>query len=388
MKVLVCLSRFPYPLNKGDKLRAFYQIKELAKEHEVYLFCFNRTKVSQSDLEILKQYCKEIHIEKLFLVSQCFSLFKSFFTSLPLQVAFFTTKKAKRSFFLFSKKVKADVSYFQFVRTAEYAKQINGKCVLDFQDCLSVNMERRAMKSNRLFKNIFLYEARKLRNYEDTMFDCFNATTIITDIDRDLLSSDRKIEVNIIENGVGDSFLNYTQKKDKKFDVIFSGNMSYAPNVDAARFLINEIMPMVWAKFPETKVVLAGSNPTNYIKSLACDRVVVTGWVDDMKEYYAQSRIFIAPMRIGTGLQNKLLEAMALSLPCITTPLANSALKSLPDKEILVASEASLLAENIVKLLTDEMLYGSIAANGHKFVEENYNWQYSTEKLIKIFQTC
>lgn len=388
MKVLVCLSRFPYPLNKGDKLRAFYQIKELAKEHEVYLFCFNRTKVSQSDLEILKQYCKEIHIEKLSLVSQCFSLFKSFFTSLPLQVAFFTTKKAKRSFLLFSKKVKADVSYFQFVRTAEYAKQINGKCVLDFQDCLSVNMERRAMKSNRLFKNIFLYEARKLRNYEDTMFDRFNATTIITDIDRDLLSSDRKNEVNIIENGVGDSFLNYTQKKDKKFDVIFSGNMSYAPNVDAARFLINEIMPMVWAKFPDTKVVLAGSNPTNYIKSLACDRAVVTGWVDDMKEYYAQSRIFIAPMRIGTGLQNKLLEAMALSLPCITTPLANSALKSLPDKEILVASEASLLAENIVKLLTDEMLYETLATNGHKFVEENYNWQHSTEKLIKIFQTC
>lgn len=388
MKVLVCLSRFPYPLNKGDKLRAFYQIKELAKEHEVYLFCFNRTKVSQSDLEILKQYCKEIHIEKLFLVSQCFSLFKSFFTSLPLQVAFFTTKKVKRSFFLFSKKVKADVSYFQFVRTAEYAKQINGKCVLDFQDCLSVNMERRAMKSNRLFKNIFLYEARKLRNYEDTMFDCFNATTIITDIDRDLLSSDRKNEVNIIENGVGDSFLNYTQKKEKKFDVIFSGNMSYAPNVDAARFLINEIMPVVWAKFPETKVVLAGSNPTNYIKSLACDRVVITGWVDDMKEYYVQSRIFIAPMRIGTGLQNKLLEAMALSLPCITTPLANSALKSLPDKEILVASDANLLAENIVKLLTDEVLYESIAANGHKFVEENYNWQHSTEKLVKIFQTC
>lgn len=388
MKVLVCLSRFPYPLNKGDKLRAFYQIKELAKEHEVYLFCFNRTKVSQSDLEILKQYCKEIHIEKLSLVSQCFSLFKSFFTSLPLQVAFFTTKKAKRSFFLFSKKVKADVSYFQFVRTAEYAKQINGKCVLDFQDCLSVNMERRAMKSNRLFKNIFLYEARKLRNYEDTMFDCFSATTIITDIDRDLLSSDRKNEVNIIENGVGDSFLNYTQKKEKKFDVIFSGNMSYAPNVDAARFLINEIMPMVWTKFPETKVVLAGSNPTNYIKSLACDRVVVTGWVDDMKEYYAQGRIFIAPMRIGTGLQNKLLEAMALSLPCITTPLANSALKSLQDKEILVTSEASLLAENIVKLLTDEVLYETLAANGHKFVEENYNWQHSTEKLIKIFQTC
>lgn len=388
MKVLVCLSRFPYPLNKGDKLRAFYQIKELAKEHEVYLFCFNRKKVSQSDLEILKQYCKEIHIEKLSLVSQCFSLLKSFFTSLPLQVAFFTTKKAKRSFFLFSKKVKADVSYFQFVRTAEYAKQINGKRVLDFQDCLSVNMERRAMKSNRLFKNIFLYEARKLRNYEDTMFDCFNATTIITDIDRDLLSSDRKNEVNIIENGVGDSFLNYTQKKEKKFDVIFSGNMSYAPNVDAARFLINEIMPVVWAKFPETKVVLAGSNPTNYIKSLACDRVVVTGWVDDMKEYYAQSRIFIAPMRIGTGLQNKLLEAMALSLPCITTPLANSALKSLQDKEILVASDANLLAENIVKLLTDEVLYESIAANGHKFVEENYNWQHSTEKLVKIFQTC
>lgn len=389
MKVLVCLSRFPYPLNKGDKLRAFYQIKELAKEHEIYLFCFSRVKVSQNDLERLKQYCKEIHIEKLNLFSQCFSLFKSFFTSLPLQVAFFTTNRAKRNFLSFEKKVKADVAYSQFVRTAEYAKQIEDcKKVLDFQDCLSVNMERRAKKSKRFVKRIFLYEAKKLRNYENTMFHCFNATTIITDIDRDLLSSARKKEVNIIENGVSESFLNYTQKKEKIFDVIFSGNMSYAPNVDAVRFLANEIMPNVWEKLPDVRLVLAGSNPTNYIKSLECDRIIVTGWVDDMKEYYAQSKIFIAPMRIGTGLQNKLLEAMALSLPCITTPLANSALKSVPNKEILVASDAKLLAEGIVNLLTDESLCKTIAINGHKFVEENYNWHHSTEKLIKIFQNC
>ena len=99
--------------------------------------------------------------------------------------------------------------------------------------------------------------------------------------------------------------------------------MGYAPNVNAVEFLAYEIMPKVWEKLPNAKLYIAGAQPDPKVKKVACDNIIVSGWIDDMRDAYAQSRIFIAPMRIGTGLQNKLLEAMSMKIPCITTALAN-----------------------------------------------------------------
>lgn len=386
MKILATFCRFPYPLDKGDKLRAFYQIKELSKENDVYLFCFSSHHPKQEHIQILEKYCKQIHIERLSLLAQFVSLFCSFFNKLPFQVALFSTIKAKRSFKSFFFKVNPDVSYFQFVRMGELAKVISGKKVLDFQDCLSKNMERRKANAGFLKRIIFSIEAKRLQRYEDTMFNLFDATTIITDTDRQLINSEHRNDIQIIENGVGDSFLLYDRKFDKEYDVIFSGNMSYSPNVMAARFLVKDIMPLVWEKIPKCKVVLAGSSPSKEVVELKNEKVFVTGWVEDMKEYYAKSRVFIAPMQIGTGLQNKLLEAMAIGLPCITTSLANKALKSKPNEEILVTDDKQNLANYTIELLSDQELRNKISLNGNSFVKANYSWQTSVKKLYDLLR--
>lgn len=386
MKILATFCRFPYPLDKGDKLRAFYQIKELSKANDIYLFCFSAHSPKQEHIQILQKYCKQIHIEKLSLISQIISLLCSLFKGLPFQVALFSTFRAKQSFKSFFSKVKPDVSYFQFVRMGEFAKIISGKKVLDFQDCLSKNMERRKANAGFLKRIIFSIEAKRLQRYEDTMFNLFDATTIITDTDRQLINSEHRNDIQIIENGVGDGFLLYDRKFDKEYDVIFSGNMSYSPNVMAARFLVKDIMPLVWEKIPECKVVLVGSSPSKAVVDLKSDKVFVTGWVEDMKEYYAKSRVFIAPMQIGTGLQNKLLEAMAIGLPCITTSLANKALKSKPNEEILVADDKQNLANYIIELLSDQELHDKISLNGNSFVKLNYSWQTSVKKLYDLLR--
>ena len=268
----------------------------------------------------------------------------------------------------------------------ELAKVISGKKVLDFQDCLSKNMERRKANAGFLKRIIFSIEAKRLQRYEDTMFNLFDATTIITDTDRQLINSEHRNYIQIIENGVGDGFLLYDRKFDKEYDVIFSGNMSYSPNVMAARFLVKDIMPLVWEKIPKCKVALAGSSPSKEVVELKNEKVFVTGWVEDMKEYYAKSRVFIAPMQIGTGLQNKLLEAMAIGLPCITTSLANKALKSKPNEEILVADDKQNLANYIIELLSDQELRNKISLNGNNFVKANYSWQTSVKKLYDLLR--
>ena len=146
-------------------------------------------------------------------------------------------------------------------------------------------------------------------------------------------------------------------------------------------YLAYEILPIVWKALPETKLYIAGATPDPRVKKAASDRIIVSGWLDDIRDAYAQSRVFIAPMRIGTGLQNKLLEAMSMRLPAITSPLANASLGAKPDKEILIGSNAEEMAQNIITLLTDMQKAEQIAQAGFDFTNHVYDWGKATTIL-------
>jgi glycosyltransferase involved in cell wall biosynthesis len=138
-------------------------------------------------------------------------------------------------------------------------------------------------------------------------------------------------------------------------------------------------MPKVWEKLPDARLLIAGAQPDLKVKKVACDNIIVSGWVDDMRDAYAQSRIFIAPMRIGTGLQNKLLEAMSMKIPCITTALANGSLHAVNGKEILVDNSSSELAADIVFLLKRPDKAAELAEEGYNFVNRVYDWGAATK---------
>ena len=160
--------------------------------------------------------------------------------------------------------------------------------------------------------------------------------------------------------------------------------MNYPPNIHGAEFLIKSVLPIVLKKRPETKVLLSGANPHSRVKALSGKNVDVSGWVDDIRNSYASASVFIAPMQIGTGLQNKLLEAMAMKLPCITSELANSSLNATPDKEILIGNTPEEYAHHITTLLQYKEKRESLAENGYEFVMQNYDWYQATKKLEKI----
>ena len=162
--------------------------------------------------------------------------------------------------------------------------------------------------------------------------------------------------------------------------------MNYPPNVDGAAYLVERVMPIVWKKYPEVTVQIAGANPNHKVKALASRTVNVTGWVDDIRECYRSSRIFVAPMRIGTGLQNKLLEAMAMGIPAVTTPLSFEPLGAVHGIHILVGENATALAENIMRLLQDENLRTEIGHNGIAFVKSNYSMEHSGKLLNEVFE--
>lgn len=386
MKIFVLLPRIPYPLEKGDKLRAYNQVKQLAKHNEIILCALNDKKIDeQKAFHALQPYCNSINFIKINKLQILLGLIRAFFKGWPMQCGYFYNRKAAKKVDTLIKKHQPDILYGQLVRVAEYIRHKNIPKAIDYQDVFSYGIKRRRDIANFLTRPVFNMEYKRLCRYEAAVFDEIDVKTIISQPDRDLIPHPKKDEILIIPNGVDHEFFKPRQEE-KKYDIVFTGNMSYAPNVNAVDYLANEILPIVWKTLPEAKMYIAGATPDPKVKKVASERIIVSGWLDDIRDAYAQSRVFIAPMRIGTGLQNKLLEAMSMGLPAITTPLANASLGAQAGKEILVGDNAEELAQYIITLLTDTLKAEEIAQAGFDFTNRVYDWGKATEILEKAMK--
>ena len=381
MKILVVLPRFPYPLDKGDKLRAYHQIVELSKRHEIYLFCVTHSRVTEESVKALEPYCRQIRVVRLNLLLCYLNILCNWFASKSLQMGYWNTSRSKRLCRRFAADVQPDIVYNQMVRTMPLVARLPFPKVMDFQDALSMNTERRMEQTTGFWRYILHYEFKMLRSSEYNAFSFFDALTIISETDSEAIPHKRNGQIHIIPNGVDTDYFNPSFLiPHPSYSIVFCGNMSYAPNVDAARFLVEEIMPLVWKQMPDANVLLAGADPRPSVRRLASSKVTVSGRIPDIRSAYASARIFVAPMRIGSGMQNKLLEAMSMRLPCVTTSIAATPLGATPWEHLLVGDTAEELADLIVKLGTEE-LHHSVADGGHRFVYQHYSWPAAVQPL-------
>lgn len=384
MKLLVILSRVPYPLEKGDKLRAFNQIKELSKKHQIVLFALNDAKLDDRALAELKKYCVAISIVKFSKFTIFFNLVRAFFNGKPLQVGYFYFDKAQKKVDELIAKHKPDHIYCQLIRTAEYIRKYPQiPKTLDYMDVFSKGVERRKSTDMFYMKPFLAMEYRRLLRYEKKVFGYFTTKTIISEQDKNFIPHPQKQDIVVVPNGV-DTFYFKPIVHKKEFELLFNGNMNYPPNIESVEYLVEKVMPYVWNKLPTTRLLISGARPSKDVQDLANNRVVVTGWVDDIRMNFAKSKILVAPMQISIGLQNKLLEAMAMQLPCITSSLANNALGAKPNEQILIADTPEQYARHIIDLLQNEAKAKQIGMNGYQFVISRFNWQTTTAILEKL----
>ncbi|HSN50834.1 MAG TPA: glycosyltransferase, partial [Bacteroidales bacterium] len=215
------------------------------------------------------------------------------------------------------------------------------------------------------------------------IFEKFDNRTIISIPDRDLIPHPDREKIVVVRNGVDTGFFAPVERE-KEFDLVFTGNMGYPPNINAAEFLVNRILPFVLQTRPDTTLLIAGASPHIRVSVLGSSNITVSGWVPDMRECYASARIFIAPMQIGTGLQNKLLEAMAMRIPSVTSPLANQALQAKEGSDILIASTPQEYAAHILDLLDHPEKASQIGQKGLEYVRDNFSWEAETAKIEKL----
>lgn len=384
MKILCVTSRVPWPLEKGDKLRAYHQLKHLSKKHEIILCAINDTEIHPDAEKELKKFCNEIHVYNISKIGIFFNLVRGLFSGIPFQVAYFVSPSAKSKINALIAEKKPDRIFAQLIRSAEYVRyHMEIPTTLDYMDIFSKGIERRISKVNFLVRWVFKMEWKRLLKYEAAVSHDFNSLAIISEQDRDLLPVSNPSLVHVIPNGVDTDFFS-PLPSEKDYDLLFNGNMNYPPNVESAVYIVEKILPIIRKKKPNVRLLISGASPAAEVLALQCENVTVTGWVDDIRKSFARSKILVAPMQSSIGLQNKLLEAMAMKIPCVTTTLSNNALKAIPDSQILVADSPEQFAVHIHMLLDHPDKADRLAENGFRMVHDRFNWEQTCNLLEKI----
>jgi polysaccharide biosynthesis protein PslH len=384
-RVFVIASRVPYPLDKGDKLRIYHQIKELAKEFDVCLLVLSDKGLDARAQSELEQVVSKVIIIQLKRWLIPFQLLRALLSEKPFQVWYFYQKWAHRRVVAEIEQYQPDFIYCQLIRAAEYVKSIHHiPKSLDYMDAFSKGIERRIAGAG-WQKFVFRMEYKRLIKYENLIYDYFEHHMIISLQDRNWILHPTRDKIDIVPNGVDHSYFQ-PLRTEKQFDLVFVGNMNYPPNVDAAVFLVNEIAPLLSSQRLDCTVVIGGASPSSDVLSLQSDKVKITGWIEDIRTVYDSASVFVAPLRIGTGLQNKLLEAMAMGLPCVTSSLAAQALVGGGEGNVNVANSAEEYARVIIELLEQKELQMVQGENARNYVIKNYSWKSNTQPLIQAIE--
>jgi sugar transferase (PEP-CTERM/EpsH1 system associated) len=384
-KVLFLTPRFPHPLDKGDKLRAFHQIKVLADHHDVVLCALSHDPVSPASVKALDPYCTRIEVIPLSRFRSWLHTAAAGLRNEPLQVGYFWSRAAGKRVRRLIGELAPDHVVAQLIRTARYVRDLPVTKTIDYMDAFSRGLRQREEMSSVPVRLMLGRERRAVRNYERAVFDEFDHHTIISERDRHVIDHDQRDSIRLVPNGVDlEAFA--PRSEPAKADLLFVGNMSYSPNVTAATILAREILPLVQETRPGCRLLVAGTAPTRAVLRLRSASVTVTGWIDDIAGCYARSRVFVAPMMAATGIQNKLLQAMASGLPCVTTSLANQALGAGPD-EVLLAQTPREFADAVEHLLSDPEAARELGRKGRELVLRSFQWRHATHPLLEIIES-
>jgi len=265
--------------------------------------------------------------------------------------------------------------------------------VMDFCDVDSDKWRQYAESAVLPLRPIYALEARRLRAYEEAILQRVQAATLVTDREKELwhdLPADLFAKVHVIPNGVDlESFVpGWGHVLPEARSLVFTGAMDYYANVDAVVYFAEEVFPRIRGEIPEASFTIVGSRPTARVRALANrPGIAVTGTVDDVRPYYARAAVCVVPLRIARGIQNKVLEGLAMGRPVVTSTAAAAGLGASIGDEIRVADAPEAMAHEIVRLLRDPEAAEAMGRAGRKFVERTYVWERSMRRFESLVES-
>jgi len=360
MRILFLAHRLPYPPNKGDKIRSFWELSTLAERHEIDLFCFYDDPADKLQIPNLQQYCQSCYAEPISSLGSRIRAGWALACGRPLSKGFFRTSSMARRVAQAVRSRWYDLVFVFGSGMAQYAEPwTHLPRILDLVDVDSDKWLQYSHHKAGLASLLWKIEAARLERYEIHLVCSFSHTLVCTRAESQLLRFKiREGSIGVLENWLD---LNYFDPESTMVPasiralqpyIIFTGAMDYFPNIDAVNFFCTHVMPILRARMPSLRFVIAGRNPTIEVRRLAQNSAIhVTGSVPDIRSYLQGATAAVAPMRIARGVQNKILEALAMNLPVFASSTATAALPAEIASLVFVEDHPARLAERVLSLL-------------------------------------
>ena len=260
--------------------------------------------------------------------------------------------------------------------------------ILAALDASHLNWEAQALAAGRLRRLLLLQEARRVRRFEHSEYKQFGRVVVVSESDRDSLANvgGGRLRIAVVPNGVDSDYFAADARRPDARTVAFHGVMDFAPNVTAARYLAERIWPRVLEQEPGARLLLIGRNPTADVRALGEDATItVTADVADVRPWLRQAAVYACPMVSGTGIKNKLLEAMALELACVASPRALGGLAVEPGKQLLVADGEAEFASAVVGLVRDAGRRESLGREARTYVRAAHSWEAAAKAYEAVY---
>lgn len=393
MNILYLAHRIPYPLNKGEKIRVFHQLKHLAQRHAIHLCTFVDDPDDLGSTTELQKHCASVEVVYRDRAQSLLLTGTRFVNGVPLSVAMFY-----RSIFVDRIRQKLTTTSIDCLivsssSMAQYGSLAPGlPKILDFIDIDSEKWRLYAERRSLPLSLIYRIEARRLAMYEQQMARVFDHSIVVSEDERRVLQSRMGGgAVSVISNGVDLEYFSPSSSsavESCRPKVVFTGVMDYFPNIDAVQYFCREIFPLVRRVVPDTQFFIVGRNPTRQVRQLQKQmNITVTGAVPDVRPYLANASVAIAPFRLARGVQNKVLEAMAMGVPVVGTAETFKGIAARPQDGIRIANGAASFAQEVIALLrVDEAVRREAGRHARRYVERYHRWEEQGAMLEQVLQ--
>ena len=388
MRILFLCHRLPYPPKRGGKIRPFNMIRHLSRRHEVTVATVARSAAEVAEGQDLRKYCHELHVGQIPTYAGWgrFGLYTA--TTYPATFGYFYSPALDRTVQTLLATRDFEAIFVHCSSMGPYVARHRGcRKILDYGDADSEKWLEYARASRFPLSLGFALEGRKVRRYERWLAEGFDACSVNAPREREVLGQYVDKPIYVFPNGVDLDYFRPQREGGPASParVVFTGNMSYKPNVEAVGDFVSRILPRVWARRPETEFYIVGMDPSPAVRRLTDGRrIVVTGRVDDVRPYFDAATVAVAPLRIARGLQNKVLEAMAMRVPVVASPAAFNGINAEAGRDVLVADDPESFSRGVVSLLDDPLLRDRHAAAARTCVERNHDWARILDGLERL----
>lgn len=385
MKILWLTPIFPYPPYSGGQTRSFNLIKNLAKKHQVALFSFWRPHRVQGPVGAMKKYCEKIKVFPGRPIWSAKNILRAGFSSLPFTIThFYGDQAVSRAL----KQGEYDLFHFESFYTSPYLTAVTGvPTVLGNENIEYLVYQRFKEQKKPPIKWFLSFDVAKMKRFEQKMWLKADLNLAVSDQDARVIRKVTGRQCPVIANGVDyDFFQQFKIEKPKKFSLLFVGDFKYFTNQDAVKFLVEKIWPKIQARYPDIILKLVGRNPRQWITNLASSKIIIDTGVTDIRQAYASADIFLAPMRIASGTNIKILEALAAGCPVVTTKVGAEGIKVQDRQELLIADSADELAGRVIELIHKPAKRRALSQAGKKLIKEHYDWPQIAKKLEGVYE--